>query len=164
MPVYDTFRSLERDLFHSSYGRDVLYHLTADGACFLRGEVAVVAIGKVNANFACSLHLELVKSTLSAGNKSLLRPLFYPDLFVLSILKSASANVFAFASDSIICTQGLYITANFYKKTASLLKMVLFRINKKEVVFLFKIQICFKCRIPSASLKLRLLRYRICWV
>lgn len=26
MTVYDTVRSLERDLFHSSYGRDVLVH------------------------------------------------------------------------------------------------------------------------------------------
>ena len=50
----------------------LLYHLTADASCLLCGEVAVVTLIEVNANFACSLHLELVKSFLCFGNKFLI--------------------------------------------------------------------------------------------
>ena len=50
----------------------LLYHLTADATCLLCGKVAVVTLVEVNANFACSLHLELVKSFLCFGNELLI--------------------------------------------------------------------------------------------
>ena len=69
----------------------LLYHLAADGACLLGGKVAVVAVGKIYANLACGLHLKLIEGVLRVGHECLLRQLFSPNLFVLSILKSASA-------------------------------------------------------------------------
>ena len=46
--------------FHASYGTHVLDHLTADGACLAGGQVTVVAVGQVDADFGSCLHLELV--------------------------------------------------------------------------------------------------------
>ena len=48
----------------------LFHHLTADGACFLGGEVAVVALLEVDANLACGLHLEFVECFLCLGNES----------------------------------------------------------------------------------------------
>ena len=48
MPCSNATVSVE---FCSSYGTNLLDHLTADGACLTGGQVAVVAIGQVNANF-----------------------------------------------------------------------------------------------------------------
>ena len=46
----------------------LLDHLSADGACLARGQIAVITVSKANADFACCLHLELVKCTLRLGN------------------------------------------------------------------------------------------------
>ena len=48
--------------FCDSSGTNVIYHLAADGASLTGGQVTVVAVGQVDADFACSLHLELVHS------------------------------------------------------------------------------------------------------
>ena len=45
-----------------------VYHLPTDGAGFPGGQVAVVAILQVHADFLGSLHLELVHDFLSLGN------------------------------------------------------------------------------------------------
>ena len=50
----------------------LLDHLAADGAGFPGGQVTVVAVGQVNANFLGSLHLELVHSLPSLGNVQLI--------------------------------------------------------------------------------------------
>ena len=52
----------------SSYGFNLLNHLTTDRACLLRGEVTVVALGKIYADFVCSFHLKTVKSFSCLGN------------------------------------------------------------------------------------------------
>ena len=44
----------------------LLDHLTADGACLLGGQVAVVAFVEVNANFAGGFHLEVMQCLLCA--------------------------------------------------------------------------------------------------
>ena len=45
-------------IFHSSYGTHLLDHLAADGACFAGGQVAVVAVGQVDAHFPwCPFYL-----------------------------------------------------------------------------------------------------------
>ena len=46
----------------------LLDHLAANGAGFAGGQVAVVAVGQVDANFLGSLHLELVHGFLGLGN------------------------------------------------------------------------------------------------
>ena len=51
-----------------SYGTILFDHLAADGAGFAGSQVAVVAVGQVNANFLSSLHLELVHSFTSLGD------------------------------------------------------------------------------------------------
>ena len=40
-------------------------HLAAHAACLAGGQVTVVTVGQVDANFACCLHLELVHSLTS---------------------------------------------------------------------------------------------------
>ena len=53
---------------HSSYGTLVFDHLAADGAGFTGGQVTVVTVGQVHADFLSSLHLELVHSLAGLGN------------------------------------------------------------------------------------------------
>ena len=72
MTVYDAVCSLEKDLFHGSYGRHDIDHLTADRACLTGGEIAVVALIKSYAYFARGFHLELLKSSLCFGNHNLI--------------------------------------------------------------------------------------------
>ena len=50
----------------------LLDHLATDGASLTGGQVAVIAIGQVNANFLCSLHLEAVHSLTGLGNIDLI--------------------------------------------------------------------------------------------
>ena len=54
--------------FCSSYGTHLLDHLAADGAGFPGGQVAVVAIGQVDAHFLGSLHLETVHGFTGLGD------------------------------------------------------------------------------------------------
>ena len=54
-----------------AYGPVIFDHLAADGAGFPGGQVAVVAVGQVDANFLGSLHLELVHGLASLGNVQL---------------------------------------------------------------------------------------------
>ena len=56
---------------HSSYGAIVLDHLAADGAGLTGGQVTIVAVGQVYANFLSCLHLELVHSLTSLRNVDL---------------------------------------------------------------------------------------------
>ena len=49
----------------------LLDHLAADGAGFPGGQVAVVAVGQVDAHFLGSLHLEAVHSLTGLGNVQL---------------------------------------------------------------------------------------------
>ena len=53
---------------HGSYGTIVLNHLAADGAGFAGSQVTVVAVGQVDADLGCSLHLELVHCLPCLGN------------------------------------------------------------------------------------------------
>ena len=53
---------------HSSYGCHLLDHLAADGACLTGGQVTVVAVGQVDANFLGCLHLELIHCFTGLGN------------------------------------------------------------------------------------------------
>ena len=69
---------------HSSYGTLVLDHLAADGAGLTGGQVAVVAIGQIHANFLSSLHLELVHCFTSLGNIDLVVVLHNLYLLLLS--------------------------------------------------------------------------------
>ena len=55
-------------MFRSSYGPNLLDHLAADGAGFAGSQVAIVAVGQVNANFLSSLHLELVHCLAGLGD------------------------------------------------------------------------------------------------
>ena len=65
MAVCDAVCSVE---CKGSYGALVFDHLAADGAGLTRGQVTVVAVGQVNTDLGCSLHLELLHSLLCAGN------------------------------------------------------------------------------------------------
>ena len=58
-------------IFFSSFGTYLLDQLAADGACLTGGQVAVVAVGQVDADFLCSLHLETVHGLTSLGNVQL---------------------------------------------------------------------------------------------
>ena len=49
----------------SPYGFDTIDHLATDGTGLAGGQVTVVTILQVDANFLCSLHLELLHSSLS---------------------------------------------------------------------------------------------------
>ena len=55
----------------SVYGAHLLDHLAADGAGFPGSQVAVVAIGQINAHFLGSLHLETVHGLASLGDVDL---------------------------------------------------------------------------------------------
>ena len=69
MAVCDAVCSME---CKGSYGAILFDHLAADGACFTGGQVTVVTVGQVNANFLSSLHLELLHSSLCLGNIDLI--------------------------------------------------------------------------------------------
>ena len=49
-------------------GHMTLDHLAADGACLLRGQVAVVALLEVNADLGSGFHLEALEGVLCLGN------------------------------------------------------------------------------------------------
>ena len=51
-----------------SYGTILFYHLTADGTCLAGGQVAVVAVGQVDADLGSCLHLEAVHSLTGLGD------------------------------------------------------------------------------------------------
>ena len=46
-------------------------HLTADGTCFFGGEVAVIALLEVNADFCGCFHFEFIERFLCFGNEIL---------------------------------------------------------------------------------------------
>ena len=50
------------------YGTILLDHLAADGAGFAGGQVTVVTVLQIDADFLSSLHLELLHSSLCLGN------------------------------------------------------------------------------------------------
>ena len=52
----------------SSYGSDAIDHLTADGAGFAGGQVAIVALLEVDADLIGGLHLELLHTLLGLGD------------------------------------------------------------------------------------------------
>ena len=56
----------------ASLGYPVLDHLAAHGAGLAGSQMAVVAVGQVDADFACRLHLELVHGFLSLRNVQLI--------------------------------------------------------------------------------------------
>ena len=51
-----------------AYGPVIFDHLAADGACLAGGQVAVVAVGQVDADFGSCLHLELVHCLTGLGD------------------------------------------------------------------------------------------------
>ena len=51
-----------------AYGPVIFHHLAAHGASLTGGQVAVVTVGQIDADFLGSLHLELVHGFLSLGN------------------------------------------------------------------------------------------------
>ena len=53
--------------FRCSYGTVFLDHLAADGAGFTGGQVAVVALLQVYADFAGGFHLEIIHSGAGIG-------------------------------------------------------------------------------------------------
>ena len=53
------------------YGPNLLDHLAADGAGLSGGEVAIIAVGQVDADFGSGLHLELVHSLTGLGDVEL---------------------------------------------------------------------------------------------
>ena len=59
----------------------LLDHLSADGTCLTGGDVAVVTLVEVYADFAGGLHLELLHGVLRAGNRYLIT---LSHLFILS--------------------------------------------------------------------------------
>ena len=65
MAVCDAVCSME---CKGSYGTILFDHLAADGAGLTGGQVTVVTVLQVDAHFLCSLHLELLHSSLSLGN------------------------------------------------------------------------------------------------
>jgi len=52
-------------ILHSSYGTDIQDHLAADGAGFPGSQMAVVAIGQIDAHFLSDKHLEAVHGLTS---------------------------------------------------------------------------------------------------
>ena len=67
-------RSAGAELLHALLvSLDHLFdHLAADGASLTGGQVTVVTVGQIHANFLCSLHLELLHSLLSLGDIDLI--------------------------------------------------------------------------------------------
>ena len=66
MPHRNSIVSVES---HGSYGCHIFDHLTADGACFLGGEVTVVSLLEVYADFCGCFHLETVECFFCFGNE-----------------------------------------------------------------------------------------------
>ena len=54
-------------VFRNSYGTHLLDHLAADGAGLAGGQVTVVTVGQIDANFRSGLHLELISASLAWG-------------------------------------------------------------------------------------------------
>ena len=77
----------------ASLGCPVLDHLAADGASLTGGQVAVVAVGQVDANLLSCLHLELVHCLTSLGNIDLIVVLHNDT--PLSVLTESSAATIA---------------------------------------------------------------------
>ena len=69
-----------------AYGTLVFDHLAADGAGFAGGQVAVVAVGQVDADFLSCLHLEAVHGLTGLGNVQLVvvRVAHFRSLLLLS--------------------------------------------------------------------------------
>ena len=59
-------------ILHSSYGTDIQDHLAADGAGFPGSQMAVVAIGQIDAHFLSDKHLEAVHGLTSLRNIDLI--------------------------------------------------------------------------------------------
>ena len=57
---------------HVSYGTHCFHHLASYGACLPAGQVTVVAVGQVDADLACCLHLELVHCLPCLGDVQLI--------------------------------------------------------------------------------------------
>ena len=76
-----------------SYGTILFDHLAADGASLTGGQVAVVAVGQVDANLLSCLHLELVHCLTSLGNIDLIVVLHNDT--PLSVLTESSAATIA---------------------------------------------------------------------
>ena len=71
--------------FRISYGAHLLDHLAADGAGFTAGQVSIVAILEVNADFGSGFHLELVHSGTGLGDVELVVVLAGHDYYSFSI-------------------------------------------------------------------------------
>ena len=90
-----------------AYGPVIFDHLAADGTCLAGGQVTVVAVGQVNADFGSCLHLELVHGLTSLGNVQLvvvLRAHFGFSPFV------GFRKADAFRLESIFCFRGHSLT------------------------------------------------------
>ena len=63
-------RKILTNLFHAVFIRfnHLFNHLTADRACLLRGQIAVVPLFQVNTYFGSCFHLELIKCRASFGD------------------------------------------------------------------------------------------------
>ena len=99
MPLGDAIMASE---VHRSYGTVVLDHLAADGASLTGGQVTVVTVSQVYANFLSSLHLKTVHSFPCLGNIDLvvvLHTLFLS--FSLSSEKAAPSEESTFLSATI---------------------------------------------------------------
>ena len=68
MAVCDAVCSVE---CKGSYGTAFFDHLAANGASLAGGQVTVVTVSQINADFLCSLHLELLHSLLSQEGPTL---------------------------------------------------------------------------------------------
>ena len=79
MSHINTARSVE---FCSSYGTHLLYHLAADAACLTGSQVAVVAIGQVDADVLSDKHLK--RSIAAEKRGMLIRPKFELLISILS--------------------------------------------------------------------------------
>ena len=55
------------DKTRGSYGADVLDHLSTNGTGFLRGDITVVALFEVHADFVGGFHLESLESFFGVG-------------------------------------------------------------------------------------------------
>ena len=82
MAVCDAVCSVE---CKGSYGTAFFDHLAADGASLTGGQVTVIAVSQINADFLRSLHLELLHSLLCLGNIDLIVILAHIDSLLLSI-------------------------------------------------------------------------------
>ena len=78
-------------IVRSSYGTHLLDHLAADGAGFAGGQVAVVALLQVHADFRSGLHFELVHCLPGIGDVQLVVVAAHSDsLLFVSFRKTKS--------------------------------------------------------------------------